>query len=233
MSKPVYEVATISDINVTVDVSLLPDREMYFNATQIAKEHSKKVDDFLRLKSTKEYISVLEEERKFKVGNSRLKNWGELVVVKRGKYGGTWMHNELAYEFAGWCSALFRRQLHKYVEKRIEQEAQRQHARLEAKTGFAPLTEAIKIAHEEPKPYHFSNECNLINKIVLGMTAKQYREKHNVTSVREYLTDHQLEAIAFLQRMDEALHYQGKKYEERKEILQDLYKTRFGLLVAA
>lgn len=36
---------------------------------------------------------------------------------------------------------------------------------------FSLLTETIKLLHDNPKPYHFSNECNMINKIVTGMTA--------------------------------------------------------------
>lgn len=41
------------------------------------------------------------------------------------------------------------------------------------------LTDAIKSVHEKPKFYHYSQEMDMLNKIVLGMTAKQFRkEKH-------------------------------------------------------
>jgi hypothetical protein len=39
-------------------------------------------------------------EEIFKGEDSRLKNYDDLVKIKRGKYGGTWLHNELAFEFA-------------------------------------------------------------------------------------------------------------------------------------
>lgn len=40
---------------------------------------------------------------------------------------------------------------------------------------FPLLTENIKLLHDHPKPYHFSNECDMINRIVTGMSAKQFR----------------------------------------------------------
>jgi Rha family phage regulatory protein len=45
-----------------------------------------------------------------------------------------------------------------------------------ARKDFPLLTENIKLLHENPKPYHFSNECDMINRIVTGMSAKQFRQ---------------------------------------------------------
>ncbi len=42
------------------------------------------------------------------------------------------------------------------------------------------LTDAVKMAHENPKPYHFSNEADMLNRIVTGYTAKQFRELHGI-----------------------------------------------------
>ena len=44
-----------------------------------------------------------------------------------------------------------------------------------ARQEFPLLTANIKLLHENPKPYHFSNECDMLNRIVIGMTAKQFR----------------------------------------------------------
>ena len=41
-----------------------------------------------------------------------------------------------------------------------------------ARKEFPLLTENIKLIHENPKPYHFSNECDMINRIVTGMSAR-------------------------------------------------------------
>jgi hypothetical protein len=56
--KTKYEIINVKDVDVTVDVSLLQKTdELFFNATEIAKQFGKEPDDFLRLESTKEYIA--------------------------------------------------------------------------------------------------------------------------------------------------------------------------------
>jgi Rha family phage regulatory protein len=101
---------------------------------------------------------------------------------------------------------------------------------VEAKADFPEFTDAILSAHEEPKHFHFSNELNMINQIVTGMTAKKFKEVHgleNVSSIRPYLTPQQLEAVKALQRIDIGLIYTVKEYEKRKTILERQY-VRLG-----
>lgn len=91
------------------------------------------------------------------------------------------------------------------------------------KKEFPLLTENIKLLHENPKPYHFSNECDLINKLVTGMTAKKFRETHGVPkgeSIRPYLTDEQLELMEKLQKCDVGLLVAFPDYEQRKRHLE-------------
>jgi len=60
------------------------------------------------------------------------------------------------------------------------------------------FTEAVMLAHEEPKHYHFSNEVDMINRIVLGQPAKGIREQFGLPkgqSIRPYLSDRQLADI--------------------------------------
>lgn len=88
---------------------------------------------------------------------------------------------------------------------------------------FPLLTENIKLLHENPKPYHFSNECDMINKLVTGMTAKKFRETHGVSkgeSIRPYLTDEQLELMEKLQKCDVGLLVAFPDYEQRKHHLE-------------
>ncbi|MDL1971255.1 MAG: KilA-N domain-containing protein [Candidatus Desulfofervidaceae bacterium] len=222
-----YEIVEIDNKEITVDVSLLrKTREMYFNATNMAKPFGKKVNDFLRLESTKEYIEVIINEGKIKGENSRLLTYESLVRIKKGRNGGTYLHNELAFEFAGWLSPIFRRNLHKWAQERIEQERDWKKKRLEAKTGYLPMTEAIMKVHSDPKFYHYSNEADMINHIVLGCTAKQYKERNNVDSVRECVSAAELAHIERLQQTNTGLIECGMPYEERKELLTKLYNKR-------
>ncbi|WP_367155648.1 KilA-N domain-containing protein [Methylomonas sp. HYX-M1] len=211
-----YEIIEIDTVEITVDVSMLiKSDDMFFSATDLAKHFGKKPKDFLALESTKEYIDEI-----FKGEDSPLKKFDDLVRITKGKYGGTWLHNELAFEFAGWCSATFRRKLHKWTESRLAEEHQRRQHRLEARTGFLPMTNAIRAVHSELKPYHFSNECDMINRIVTGMTSKKFREVRGVESVRDALTAAQLQLLEKLQRQNTALIELGFGYEERKRMLQ-------------
>nr|DAP35701.1 MAG TPA: regulatory protein [Caudoviricetes sp.] len=53
---------------------------------------------------------------------------------------------------------------------------------------FPLLTENIKLLHDHPKPYHFSNECDMINRIVTGMSAKQFRQANGIEKRKEHPT---------------------------------------------
>lgn len=85
------------------------------------------------------------------------------------------------------------------------------------------LTEAIKDAHENPQSFHYSNEFNMINRIVLGMTASQFKALHgidkNVASIRPYISDFEAQTIERLQKVDIGLLVAQMGYEQRKQIL--------------
>ena len=88
---------------------------------------------------------------------------------------------------------------------------------------FLPFTRAIEFAHDEPKSYHYSNECDMINRLILGCTAKQYKAAHGIPadtpSIRPYLAPAQSKAIRALQNEDIPLLYQKVGFQERKTIL--------------
>ena len=88
---------------------------------------------------------------------------------------------------------------------------------------FPLLTENIKLVHENPKPYHFSNECDMINRIVTGMSAKQFRQAHGLekgVSIRPHLTEEQIQLMEALQKVDVGLLVAVPDYEQRKRYLE-------------
>lgn len=94
------------------------------------------------------------------------------------------------------------------------------------KDDFPAFTQAILDAHQEPKNYHYSNEYNMINRIVLGMDAKHFREAHGIQeakSIRPFLSDDQSKAIKKLQLEDIRLLYRGLDYEARKLFLEAVF----------
>ncbi|WP_297861940.1 Rha family transcriptional regulator [uncultured Acidaminococcus sp.] len=99
---------------------------------------------------------------------------------------------------------------------------------LAARQDFPMLTEMICRLHESPKPYHFSNECDMLNRIVLGMSAKQFRLANGIEkgqSIRPYLTAQQIHALERLQHLDYGLLYSCPDFQKRKQLLMAYYKT--------
>ena len=97
---------------------------------------------------------------------------------------------------------------------------------LASKENFAPFTQAVEDAYDEPKSYHYSNEIDMINRIVLGMSAKQFKQLHglvNVQSIRPFVSDVQAKAIRKLQIEDIRLLYKGVPFQERKSHLANFF----------
>lgn len=81
---------------------------------------------------------------------------------------------------------------------------------------------------ENPMPYHFSNECDMLNRIVTGYSAKQIREQHGIykkTSIRPYLTANEITQLDELQRVDIGLLLVIPDFEERKQRLIQYHKS--------
>ena len=94
------------------------------------------------------------------------------------------------------------------------------------------------------KPYHFSNEADMINRIIFGMSSKKYREHHEfekTTNLRDVLLKEELDAISDLQSINISLIKIGMSFQERKKALNDrfikkhndglvlLYSQNFGI----
>ncbi len=92
-----------------------------------------------------------------------------------------------------------------------------------AREQFPMLTEQIRLLHDSPKPYHFSNEADMLNRLALGQTAKQFREARGLNkgeSIRPYLTKEQLDLLDRLQTIDLGLLVSTPDFETRKRFLE-------------
>lgn len=96
-----------------------------------------------------------------------------------------------------------------------------------AKLEFPEFTAAIMTAHDEPKHYHFSNESDLINRIVIGMSAKQFKEAKGISkdthSIRPYLSLNEIRYVEALQKFDIGLIMTEPDYEKRKMALTNYF----------
>lgn len=222
-----YEVVSLSNVEVMADVSMLQKTdELFFNATMIAAQFGKKPSDWLKTEQTRAYCDLISRRENIPYENL-------VRPVQGGKYQGTWLHKKLALPFARWCSAEFEYELDKWIESRLEDEQRRKQHRLELKTGFLPLSNAIQSAHADLKPYHFSNECDLINRLVVGMSAKTFKQVRGIGSVRDGLTAAESQLMDKLQAQNTSLIELGFSYDERKSLLQKQADKFLGASEAA
>jgi len=229
MTRTKYEIIEVNNVEVTVDLSMLVKTDdMFFNATEIAKQFEKQPNEFLRSESAKEYIKALIEV-KSNTEKSRIAE-SDLIRTRKGsKYGGTWLHQDLALQFARWISPVFSVKLDIWIKERLREEEGRRKAILAAKTGYLELSEAVMHDHDPVKGYHYSNEANLINRIVLGMTAKEYKKIHAVDNVRDNVDVFEAKSLDKLQKMDTSLIELGVEYQERKDRLTKFYQEKMCL----
>lgn len=190
------------------------------NSLMVAKMFERRHDNVLRdienLECSREFWLLNFEESKYTdergkrqpCVNMTRDGFTFLVMGYRGK------------KAAQFKEAYIRRfnQMEKYIQTMVE-----------TRTQFPLLTDNIKLLHENPRPYHFSNECDMLNRLVLGKTAKQFRQEHGIEkgdSIRPFLTAEQIELLDILQKVDIGLLVSVPDFEQRKRHLEwYLHKT--------
>lgn len=185
----------------------------WLNATAFAERFGKRVNDFLSLPTTKEYIAALDDEEISNTGKS-----GIWFRAKRGNNGGTWLHPDLAVRFAQWLDVRFAiwcdRQI-KTILSRAHPHYARLKARDEAAASFKPMNETLRIVREEQgkitESHHYANEARLMNWIITGEFAGLDRDA---------LPPHDLVLLAKLEVRNTVLIGRGVAYPDRKQALE-------------
>jgi Rha family phage regulatory protein len=116
----------------------------------------------------------------------------------------------------------------------IDEEARRRERAAAAMTA-PDMTDALlehrKEQDKDTKPFHYSNEFNMISRIVLGATAKKWREHVGLDKkddFRDALTPVQIEATLNLQTANTVLIEMGMEYKERQAKLNKLYNKKYA-----
>lgn len=122
-----------------------------------------------------------------------------------------------------------------HLEKELSSLKVRLEEREDSKQLFRHMTDVIKDVREtegkETKFWHYSNEANMLNKIIFGKTTKQFREFHNLAPdapIRDMMTKLELEAVNRLQNINENLYSCGFDFELRKAKLQEIFDRDFN-----
>lgn len=169
----------------------------------------------------------------YQSSDMRIEPWKRVVG---GRSPGTYVCKELVYAYAMWISARFHLRVIRAYDAMVtgqielaEGRASRQAARLEAPFLTDAVNHARSAAGKAVSHYHFSNEFDLINRIALGMSAKQYRLAHGMAandSVRDSLTPCEMKCIEHLQRVNASLIDIGMAFSDRKARLHQIYCQR-------
>ena len=157
------------------------------------------------------------------------------IVSKSGRYGGTYAHSDIAFEFASWVSAEFKL----YIIKDYKRIKSDENSRLSlnwnlnreiSKLNYKIHTDAIKenLIPVELTPnqiaFTYANEADLLNVALFGMTAKQWRDNNldKKGDIRDYATLNQLLVLSNMENYNAIMIDQGKPQSERIVALHEM-----------
>jgi len=107
-----------------------------------------------------------------------------------------------------------------------ERKSSRQQARLEAPLMTKALQDARARLGKESPPHVFSNDYDMIYRIVLGLPAKKYKAEQGIddkANLRDVLSLEQIKAIESLQRLNQSMHDLDFDFDTRKEKLYQVF----------
>ena len=227
-----------------------------------AKDGDFFITDWLRNRNTLEFIGIWE-----KVYNPNF-NYGEFAIIKSqaglnsfkisvkefvaktnaislqakaGRYGGTYAHRDIAFEFAMWISPEFKVYIVKEFQ-RLKEEEQKQlgwSAKRElSKINYRIHTDAIKhnlIPAEITKAQSsiiYANEADVLNVAMFGMTAKQWRDANPELkgNIRDYASINELICLSNMENLNAVFIEQGMPQPERLRKLNEIAIHQMSVL---
>jgi hypothetical protein len=164
--------------------------------------------------------------------------------AKAGRYGGTYAHRDIAFEFGSWLSPEFKLYLIKEFQRLKDEEAratslQWSFQRTLAKINYRIHTDAIKERLIPPQLTKaqtvtvYASEADLLNVALFGMTAAQWRQANPEESgnMRDVATLEQLVVLSNLESINAVLIHQGLTAPERLAQLNSIAITQMRSLI--
>ena len=227
-----------------------------------AKDGDFFITDWLRNRNTLEFIGIWE-----KVYNPNF-NYGEFAIIKNqsglnsfkisvkefvaktnaislqskaGRYGGTYAHKDIAFEFAMWISPEFKVYIVKEFQ-RLKYEEQKQlgwSAKRElSKINYRIHTDAVKhnlipaeITNDQASII-YANEADVLNVAMFGMTAKQWRDANPDLkgNIRDYATINELICLSNMENLNAVFIEQGMSQQARLMKLNQIAIHQMSIL---
>ena len=170
------------------------------------------------------------------------------LYVNRGKYGGTYAHKDIAFEFASAISPVFKLYLIKEFQRLKEENNSMQKEwdakRFLSKNNYLIQTDAVKnyllpqVNYRENLQWLiYAEEADIINVALFGFTVKAWREANpelaKKNNVRDFATINELTVLSNLESHNAQMLREGKGKEERFQILQEIAEYQLGVLNTA
>ncbi len=168
------------------------------------------------------------------------------LFVKKGRYGGTFAHKDIAFEFASAISPVFKLYLIKEFQRLKEQENDIKKIEWDAKrflskNNYLIQTDAVKNYliptcnyREELSWLPYAEEADLLNVALFGFTAKAWREANpelaKKSNVRDYSSINELTILSNLETHNAQMIREGKSKEERFLALKEIAEYQLRIL---
>ena len=221
-----------------------------------AKDGNFFISDWLRNRNTVEFLGIWES-----LHNPNF-NYGEYAIIKSkaglnsykisikewvkqtnaiglqavpGRYGGTYAHKDIAFEFGMWISPEFKIYLITEFQRLKDQEEEKQKLgwsakRMLTKMNYLIHTDAIKkhivpmLISEKQAMFIYASEADMLNVALFGLTAKEwkYKNKSKNGNIRDYADVRQLVCLANLESLNAEFIRQGLAQSERLKRLNQI-----------
>ena len=166
------------------------------------------------------------------------------IFTRSGKFGGTYAHKDIAFEFASWVSVEFRLYLIKEFQRLKSEENERKQLNWNFKRDLVKInytihTDAIKenlipktITRQQEK-HIYANEADVLNVALFGITAKSWRNNNSDKkgNIRDYANVYQLICLSNLENLNASFIKDGLKQSERLVKLNDTAISQMRILV--
>ena len=165
------------------------------------------------------------------------------ILSKSGRYGGTYAHKDIAFEFASWISVEFKLYLIKEFQRLKEEENEKKQLGWDIKRNLAKInyrihTDAIQ-KHLIPETISrseenliYATEADILNLALFGLTAKEWREKNPALdgNIRDYADVSQLICLSNMENLNALFIKEGIEKVKRLEKLNAIAIEQMILL---
>ena len=170
------------------------------------------------------------------------------IVSKAGRYGGTYAHKDIAFEFCSAISPMFKLYVIKEYQRLVELERSElalswNVKRLLSKANYHIHTDAIKNVilpklniSQMKQGLVYASEADLLNMVLFGCAAKQWQEANpelaKTMNIRDTATINQLIVLSNIESLNAELIKQGVSKEDRFTILRRTAEEQLAVLIS-